>query len=94
MLLVYILKCSDKSYYTGVTNDIERRLSEHESGVASRYTKTRKPLKLMWTSDYVTPESAIACEKQIKKWTRAKKEALIKGDFERLRELSVAFWKK
>ncbi len=86
---VYIVKCSDDSYYTGITNNIERRLFEHNGGINPKsYTYKRRPVKLVFLQEFTEPEMAIAKEKQIKKWTRRKKEALINGDYELLRELS------
>ena len=86
---VYILKCSDGSYYTGITNDIERRLFEHMEG-SNRlsYTYTRRPLELVFIAEFTDPETAISVEKQIKRWSRKKKEALINDQFELLPELS------
>ena len=86
---VYILHCSDGSYYTGMTNDLDRRLEEHHSGlITSCYTFLRRPLILIYfeTSRYVN--DAIAREKQIKGWNRKKKEALIKGDLNELVRLA------
>jgi len=88
-LQVYILKCSDGSYYTGVTNDVERRLWEHQEGIdANSYTHNRRPVELVWYSDEFDPNSAIEFEKQVKGWTRKKKEALINGEWDKLPELS------
>jgi putative endonuclease len=85
---VYILKCSDESYYTGVTSNLEKRLSEHNSGFIKGYTSERLPVKLVYSNRFVDVNDAIRVEKQIKGWSRAKKEALIKGDFESLKILS------
>lgn len=86
---VYILKCNDDTYYTGVTNDIERRLGEHQEGIdVNSYTGKRRPVKLMFYAEFSNIEFAIEKEKQIKKWSRSKKEALINGEFEILPELS------
>ena len=87
-MFVYILECSDGSYYTGVTNNLERRLYEHQSGSHSGYTSVRLPVKLVFSQEFDDPMTAIRREKQIKGWTRAKKEALIKGDFDQLHELA------
>ena len=86
----YILLCSDTSYYTGMTNDMERRLKEHETGTGkdTAYTYTRRPLMLVYKEPFQYAEDAIKREKQIKKWSRAKKEALIAGRIKKLRELS------
>jgi putative endonuclease len=86
---VYILKCSDGSYYTGVTNDIQRRFYEHQEGlIEDCYTHDKRPVDLLFTEEYHDVNEAIGREKQIKGWSRKKKEALINGDFEKLIELS------
>jgi putative endonuclease len=86
---VYILKCSDNSYYTGVTNDLEKRVLEHQNGDDPKsYTYRKRPLKIVWYELYNDINQAIEKEKQIKGWTRKKKEALINGDFDLLIELS------
>ncbi|MCK6542451.1 GIY-YIG nuclease family protein [bacterium] len=86
---VYILQCSDNSYYTGKTDKkVELRLWEHQNGVYRGYTSTRRPVKLVWSQGFPTYIEAISVERQIKRWSRAKKEALIKGDFELLHELA------
>ena len=89
---VYILLCSDNSYYTGVTNNMERRLYEHENGLdTNSYTFKRKPLKLVFQEDFNDINQAIAFEKQIKGWRRAKKEAIINGDWYLLPELAKRY---
>jgi len=86
---VYILLCSDDSYYTGITNDIERRFVEHQSGVNNGcYTYKRRPLKLVFHEVFNDVSQAIAFEKQVKGWRRAKKEAIINGDWHLLPELA------
>ena len=86
---VYILLCNDSSYYTGVTNNIEKRFYEHQEGlIEDCYTHSRRPLKLVFVDEYRDINEAIAREKQIKGWSRRKKEALIAEDFDRLVELS------
>jgi len=86
---VYILKCSDDSYYTGVTNNLEKRFAEHQSGDDSKsYVFKRRPLKLVWSECYNDINQAIEKEKQIKGWSRKKKEALINEDYDTLIELS------
>ena len=86
---VYILKCKDKSYYTGITNDFERRLDEHLSGLNPKsYTYERRPVELVWLETFNDPEDAIATEKKIKGWSRRKKEALINEDWDKLVEYS------
>ena len=86
---VYILLCSDNSYYTGVTNDLERRLYEHQNGTDPKsYTFKRRPLKMVFSEIFNDVNQAIAFEKQVKGWRRAKKEAIINGDWHLLPELS------
>ncbi|RZL01846.1 MAG: GIY-YIG nuclease family protein [Pedobacter sp.] len=86
---VYILRCHDGSYYTGVTNNLERRFSEHEGGEdINCYTFTRRPLKLVLQERFEDINQAIAFEKQVKGWRRAKKEALINGNWHLLPGLS------
>ncbi|MEZ4796339.1 MAG: GIY-YIG nuclease family protein [Flavobacteriaceae bacterium] len=86
---VYILKCSDNSYYTGITNDINKRFSEHKSGKQPNcYTFNKRPLELVFHETFNDVLQAIYFEKKIKKWTIAKKEALINGDFDMLKILA------
>jgi len=85
----YILRCADDSYYTGVTNNIERRISEHNSNdYPKSYCHKRRPVKLVFLQMSFSIIDAIAFEKQIKKWTKAKKEALISQNYNSLKELS------
>ena len=86
---VYILRCSDESYYTGVTNNVDRRVSEHQQGlIPDCYTHKRRPLELVFAAHFNNVRNAIEREKQIKGWSRKKKEALINSDWEKLVELS------
>ncbi len=86
--IVYILTCADGSYYTGSTVDLSKRLWEHEIGATSTaYTYSRRPIKLAWASEEVARYSdALRFERQIKGWSRAKKEALIQGGYNAVRE--------
>ncbi len=89
MYYVYILQCSDSSYYVGVTNNLKRRFHEHQSGLNKKaYTFSRRPLQLKFKQEFKYINDAISFEKQIKRWSRAKKEALINGDFDMLTILS------
>ena len=82
---VYILKCTDNSYYTGITSNLEKRVMEHNAGkYHEAYTYKRRPVELVFFQDFMEPNQAIMFEKIIKKWSRAKKEALISGDFDKL----------
>lgn len=85
---VYILKCADGSYYTGCITNLAQRIAQHEGGVFQGYTASRRPVKLVWYGETNDIRNAIATERQIKNWTRAKKEALISGDFQLLHELA------
>ncbi|MGQ7793987.1 GIY-YIG nuclease family protein [Faunimonas sp. B44] len=86
---VYILRCSDGSYYTGLTRqDPEARLWEHNNEPIDSYTARRRPCTLLFCESYDRLAEAIARERQIKGWSRRKKEALIRGDYEALPALS------
>ena len=86
---VYILLCSDGSFYTGVTNDFERRFEEHQQGEDTKaYTYKRRPLQLVFCEQFTEINQAIAFEKQIKGWRKAKKQAIIDGNWELLPELA------
>jgi putative endonuclease len=87
---IYILQCSDGSYYTGLTRrSVEERVSEHVQGlIADCYTFTRRPVKLIFAEHYERIVDAIAAERRIKGWSRAKKEAYIRGDFAALAALA------
>ena len=80
---------ADNSYYTGISNDVERRLAEHMEGKnQDSYTFSRRPLELVYCEYFIDPKQAIAFEKQVKGWSRAKKEALIAGDWNKIVELA------
>jgi putative endonuclease len=85
---VYILKCADGSYYTGSTNNLPLRLAQHEAGEGGGYTQTRLPVELVFSQEFPSEHEAFLREWQVKGWSRAKKEALIRGDFGALVELS------
>jgi predicted GIY-YIG superfamily endonuclease len=90
MLYVYILKCADNSYYTGMTADLQHRFVQHQSGVYEGYTSTRLPVQLVWSQAVQTENEAFTLEKQIKGWSRAKKEALIHNDFGEIHAIVTA----
>ena len=75
----YILKCSDGSLYSGWTNDLEKRLSAHNAGTASKYTRTRRPVELIYFEEFQTKQEAMSREFRIKKLTRAEKLRLTEG---------------
>ncbi len=86
---VYILRCSDGRYYVGSTRgSVEKRVAEHNAGTYGGYTARRRPVELVYSQDFDRITDAIAAERQLKGWSRAKKEALIKGDFGTLKNLS------
>jgi putative endonuclease len=86
---VYILRCFDGSYYTGVTSELDERVIKHKHGDHKwSYTYMKGTAELVFSKEFDTPLKAIAFEKQVKGWSRAKKEALIKGDIEELKRLS------
>jgi len=85
---VYIFECSDGSYYVGSTTNLERRLAEHQAGLPEKsYTSSRLPVKLVWSAEFPAHDDAFQREHQIKGWSRAKKEALIRGDWDGLHEI-------
>ena len=84
----YILRCADNSYYTGHTDDLEHRFAQHQSGAIRGYTYERRPIELVWAQDFPTREEALSSEIKVKNWSRAKKEALIARDWERLKRFS------
>ena len=90
----YILRCSDGSFYVGSTDDVQERLLKHKSGRASTWTAARLPVKLLYQEVYETQEMAIQRERQIKKWSRAKKKALIAKETVALKRLSASKQKR
>jgi putative endonuclease len=88
---IYILQCSDGTYYTGSTNNMELRLLEHQYGEGAEYTKVRLPVKLVYSEECQSIEDAFLREKQVQGWNRKKKEALINGNVESLHNLSIAY---
>ena len=84
----YIVRCSDASSYVGHTDDLEKRISDHSSGGLSAYTRKRRPVRLVLAAEFYTREESLARERQLQGWSRAKKEALIAGNWERLKLLS------
>ena len=84
----YILKCSDGSFYVGSTTNLESRLKAHNQGKASAHTAKRRPVHLVYQEEFKSLDDAVKRERQVKKWSRAKKEALICGEKESLKKLS------
>jgi putative endonuclease len=87
---LYILRCADGSYYTGTTrSDLESRVAEHNAGHFAGYTAKRRPVRLVFTQHFDAITDAIAAERQLKGWSRAKKEALIAGNWSRVKFLAL-----
>ena len=87
---VYILRCADGSYYVGHTDELERRLAAHQSGEITGYTYSRHPVKLVFHEEFPSRQDAFLRERQIKGWSRRKKEALVRGDWDAITRLSPA----
>ncbi len=85
------MECADGSYYTGSTNDIERRMEQHQNGEGANHTKKRLPVRLIYYEEYQRIDEAFCREKQVQGWNRKKKEALIAGKPELLPELAIAY---
>ena len=86
---VYILRCADGSYYTGHTDNFEKRIREHSTGaITSCYTFKRRPLQLIFSQEFPTREEALASEQQIKGWSRKKKEAMMQGNWAEVSRLA------
>ena len=84
---VYILKCSDGSFYIGHTDNIENRIAEHQNGRGSKYTALRLPIKLVSLEVFQSRNEAFVIERKIKNWSRVKKQAYIDKNFLMLRKL-------
>jgi putative endonuclease len=87
-VFVYILRCSDGSFYAGHSKNVEERVAAHNNGRGSVWTTCRRPVRLVYRESRATEAAAVKRERQIKRWTHAKKEALIEGNLARLKELS------
>ena len=87
---MYSLLCSNGKYYTGSTNDMDKRLAEHQNGEGSNYTRKHLPVELVYLEEFRRIDDAFKREKQVQGWGRKKKEALIKGNFDELPELSLS----
>ncbi len=94
-MFVYVIQCFDQSYYVGVTNNIERRISEHNLGFDIRsYTYKRRPVTLKFSEQFDDPLQAIEFEKRLKGWNRKKKEALFKRNWEEIKILAKSYSSK
>ena len=85
---VYLLHCSDRSYYVGHTDNIENRIAQHHMGALPGYTSIRLPVTLLKCESFSTREEALTAEMQLKGWSRAKKEAWVRNDFVLLQQLA------
>jgi putative endonuclease len=86
---VYMLQCADGSYYIGVTSNVEQRIGQHDVGWnQSCYTHDRRPLKLVYAAEFAHFDDAMRCEKKIKGWSRKKKAALVRNDWDAIKALS------
>lgn len=83
-----MLLCADGSFYTGCTTDLETRLGQHQGGDVPGYTMLRRPVELVWAEEFQDLHDAIATERRIKGWSRAKKQALVKGDWAEISRLA------
>ena len=89
-----MLKCADGSYYVGATVDLSHRIAQHQAGTYGGYTSKRLPVTLLWSQEVPTDNDAFLLERKVKGWSRAKKEALIRGDYQKLHEIVHAEWVK
>ncbi len=85
---VYILRCADGSFYVGSARDLDERVKAHNDGRGAAYTFKHRPVRLVYSKGYGSEPEALARERQLKRWTREKKEALIAVDIDRLKHLS------
>ena len=85
---VYMLRCADDSSYVGHTDDLSVRIAQHQFGELGGYTVARRPVTLIWSEEMATRDDAFAAEHKVKGWSRAKKEALARGDWATIRRLS------
>jgi putative endonuclease len=81
---MYILECSDASYYVGSTTNLNLRIQEHNDGIGSKYTASRRPVKLVFVAEFDSIAEAYVMEKRVQGWSRAKREALIRGNYDAL----------
>ncbi len=91
---MYILECADGTYYVGSTRDLARRLAQHQAGEGAKYTARRLPMKLVFSAEFSSIAEVFACKKQVQGWSRAKREALINGEYHKLPSLARKDWEK
>ena len=88
----HILRCRDGTHYVGHTDDLERRIAEHRSGTLPGYTSRRLPVVFLWAQDFQTRDEAFAAERKLKGWSRAKKEAMMAGNWALVSQLARSAW--
>ena len=86
---VYILECADRSLYVGHTDNLDQRMCQHDIGIQGCYTATRRPLKLLHAEEFETRYEALVIERKLKGWSRAKKLAYVRGDWEAIHRLAA-----
>ncbi len=91
---VYILHCADGSYYTGHTDDLDKRIAEHHAGAIDGYTAQRRPVTLAWSQACTSRDEALAAEMQLKGWSRKKKEAMMRGNWQEVSKLAKKNFRK
>ena len=84
----YMLRCADGSYYVGHTDELDERIAGHQSGLIPGYTRNRRPVTLVWSQEFAERDEAFRAERQVKCWSRPKKEALIRADWDAVQLLS------
>ena len=84
----YLLRCNDGSYYAGHTDNLEQRIAQHQAGALGGYTARRRPVELVWSDSFQTRDDALSVERKLKGWSRAKKQALIAGDWDMISQLA------
>jgi putative endonuclease len=94
MFWMYLLRCSDGSYYTGHTDNLEKRMLENHTGLCPGYTQTRRPVELVYQQMFSSRDDAFASEMRIKGWSRKKKEAMMQGDWKEVSRLARSNRKK
>jgi predicted GIY-YIG superfamily endonuclease len=87
VFFTYVLRCADDALYVGHTDDLDARVARHNAGLAALFTRNRRPVVLAYAESHRSRDSAVARERQVKRWTRAKKLALIAGDMAALKRL-------
>ena len=88
MCYVYILRCADNSFYVGLTQDLNTRVKAHNDGRGAAYTFKRRPVRLVYSEKFESESKGVERERQLKRWSHSKKEALVSGDLQKLKRLS------